>query len=494
MRAGGVRLTADIIEPGRPTFHTFIEVEEEYAKYLSVDRADYLLYLVFPIAIREGYDVVCEAPITEMLLHNIREILIPHFLIGDENAKPFDIYADTTDELSGGKAVGTAISCGVDSMFSVMMYTSSQYKTMNLTHLFVGSINAELWDFDEQTDDLFSWEEKHKYTFDRINSVAQMTGLPVVKMFTNVIWYVCRRDWNVYHHLYTHHYITMASVLALRHLWKIYYFASTFDFISKFERTNWLKTDPEHMTLMGLHILSLPDFQLFSSGVEFTREEKTKQLIDYEPARKNLHPCHKQGEKNCTDPWCSKCLRALSVLDHEDRLDDFSAVFDIERYKKNKRTYMWFFAQWRNDEFIEPCYKLMCEKYPEEMKKVTEDYENWRKPIPREIYDVLNFAHSVTVRMLGVDDLQGKLNKFFKERGISKLYCSGYSNFGNKIRSMIEQNIECVTYRTGKFNDCDGGLILTFDGAERTKIKKALGNSKPIYTIEEIEKSISEMK
>lgn len=36
---GTCRLTADIEEPGRPVFHAFIEVEQEYGKYFSVENA-----------------------------------------------------------------------------------------------------------------------------------------------------------------------------------------------------------------------------------------------------------------------------------------------------------------------------------------------------------------------------------------------------------------------------------------------------------------------
>lgn len=490
---GGVRLIADIIEPGKPVFRTFVEVENQYAKYLSNDRVDYLLLLVFTVAIREGYDVLCEAPVSEMLLHNIREILIPHYLIGDKNAKSFEIFAETVPDINEGIAVGTGMSCGVDSMFSLMKYTNSVYKSMNLTHLFVGSVNAELWDFDEKVDDLFSWEEKHKDAFDRIKTVSQMTGLPVVKMYTNVIWYVCKRDWTFYHHLFTHTYITLSAVLALRSMWRIFYFSSAWDLISKFNRTKWITRDPEDNTLMSLHVLSTSGFNLFSGGAECTREEKTRLLADYDIAKKVLHPCHKQGKMNCSDPWCGKCMRSFPVLDYYDKLDEMSEVFDIQRYKNNKSEYFWWLARYRDSETIAPAYELMVKKYPEEMKKITEQYDNWIKPIPRETYDILQFAYNVSMRLLGIDDLQGKLFRFFNERNISRLYCSGGSIFGNKIKSMIERNIECVTYQTGKFEECDAGLMLTFVGSERERIKNTLGDSKPIYTIEEIEKGISEM-
>lgn len=488
---GRVRLTADIIEPGKPIFHTFIEVEEEYAKYLSVDRADYLLYLVFPVAIREGYDVVCEAPVTEMLLHNIREILIPHFLIGDKNAKQFDIYTEVTSELIGGEAVGTGVSCGVDSTFNIMEYTDNRYPSMQLSHLFIASVNAELWDFDEQVDNLSTWEEKHKSAFDRYHKVSEMTGLPLVKVFTNIVWYVCKRDWGQYHHLWVHNYATMASVLSLRKLWKIYYFASTWDFISHFQKSNWLKTDPEDMALVQLHIFSLPDFKLFSGGVSTDRIEKTRRLADYDVARKTLHPCHKQGKINCSDPWCTKCARALFAFDYYDKLDEMTEVFDIKRYKDNKKTYFWYLAGMRHDEYMEPTYELIIKKYPEEMKIAVQNYDNWAKPIPRADFDILNNAYMFSLKLLTMEDPKGAINKFFKTKGVKRLYCSGTSNLGKVIVSLLDSDIDCITYQTGKCSECDAVYILTNKQSEINNLIKRLHTDRPVYTNKDIESFVS---
>lgn len=43
---------------------------------------------------------------------------------------------------------------------------------------------------------------------------------------------------------------------------------------------------------------------VYCSGVGVDRIEKTKALTRYPIACITLHPCHKSGKKNCTDPWC----------------------------------------------------------------------------------------------------------------------------------------------------------------------------------------------
>ena len=84
----------------------FAEVEEKYAMYLCTERADAFLYLVLPVALQEGYDIYSEAPVTEIFLHNINEILIPHLVMGDSRIHPIHIFAHTEDELIGGALSG----------------------------------------------------------------------------------------------------------------------------------------------------------------------------------------------------------------------------------------------------------------------------------------------------------------------------------------------------------------------------------------------------
>lgn len=474
---GTVRLAADIIEPGKPVFHSFVEVEKEYEQYLSIERADWLLYLAFPVAIREGYDIVCEAPVTEMFLHNINEILIPHFLIGDSNAKKFKIHADTTNEIIGGNAVGAPISCGVDSLHTIMKYTKNKYSNMLLSHLFVGSVNRELWDFDKENDNLYTWEEKHKETFNRIKQVTETTGLPLIKMLTNIVEYVC---WDKrYRHLFTHHWITISAVLSLRKLWKIFYFPSATDFVTAFEKTNWLKVDPEHMAVISMHVLALQDFHCYSGGASVNRIEKTRLLADFDLARKTLHPCSKQGKMNCSNPQCGKCTRALFALDYYDKLDEMKEVFDIQRYRDHKQTYFWHLASRKYREnydlFYKPLYEMMLEKYPEEVKKSAEEYEH---------------AYNVSLKLSALESPRTTVLNFFKEKGITKLYCSGSSKLGKTVMSIVENDIELVSHKTGRCSDCDAVYILSTMKADIDRTSVKLKTDKPIYTFLDIERYI----
>lgn len=369
---GTVKLNVDMEECGSVD-RVFYEVEEEYGRYLSDNRADFALYLAVPVAIREGYDIVCNTPVTEILLHNIVEVLIPTLQLGDSGVKDIKIYAPTSTEPIGGNAVGTGISCGVDSMYTVQKYENPDCESMKLTHLFLGSLNSELWGMVDD-DNVVTWGMKFDDSIKRCQSVADDLGVPLIKMFTNAVKWACKERTVWSKHLFMHHYITMSAVLALRKLWSVYYFSSAYEY-SHFNLKNNLTLDTADHELLSMHVLGLRDFTCYSAGQEKNRIEKTLALSEYDLARKYLHPCNCKGPVNCSRPNCSsyKCLRALMTYDYYDKLDAMSIVFDVERYRKNRREYIWWLQRNRNDSFLKDLYKLISSKYPDEVNSIDDE-------------------------------------------------------------------------------------------------------------------------
>ena len=376
-------------------------------------------------------------------------------------------------EKLGGVGVGTAISCGVDSLYTVKKYVETPYQSQKLTHLFITSANAELWDTIDG--DLHKWENDHAEAFERFYRVSDELDLPLVKVYTNFTWYILNRDWKKYHHLYTHHYITMALVLILRKLWKIYYFSSTVDF-TYFDLTNNSVKDTDKHELLSMHVLGLNDFTCYSGGAEATRIQKTLALTDFSVAKETLHPCHKQGKINCSEPTCGKCLRALLTLDYYDKLDTMKNVFDIDRYKKDRIHYLWRLAAGHNDEFLVDLYNMMSEKYPDLMEKAQKNYEWYVKPVPAAEHRTLQKAYTMISDLLLLDSPKKRVKQYFVEKNVHKLYCSGSSNIGNKIAKWLEEDMDLINYKSGKFEDCDMALILSTNDSEilslRTKLKK----------------------
>ena len=86
-------------------------------------------------------------------------------------------------------------------------------------------------------------------------------------------------------------------------------------------------------------LISTERIEFVSDGCQYTREEKTERICEWNIARKYLNVCVKPGEsiENCSR--CHKCMRTLLVLEAMGRLNDFNEVFDIPTYHKYKNYY-----------------------------------------------------------------------------------------------------------------------------------------------------------
>ncbi len=477
----------------------FVEVEKEYKDYLCVERSDAFVFLVLPIAIREGYDICCEAPVTEMFLHNLQTILLPALIKGDPRAKNIKINApkeNTPLQVKG--AVGASVTCGVDSTYTIMEYTNGNYSSMQLTHLVVASVSSDLWDFDEN-DNLKSWEEKHSLRFERYNTISEYTKLPIVKIFTNFAPFIIKRKKinKMYTHVHVHTFITIGTILTLKKLFGTYIYSSGYDY-SNFSLNDNLTTDPADYELLLMHILSNPDFMCFSGGATVNRIDKTIALTEYPLARKTLHPCFKNGKINCSLPNCSKCMRGLFTLDYYDKLDEMSEVFDIEKYRKNRPQYLISLIKSKKSPNFALLYDMFEKKYPEDMKYAQEKLEKDSDMVSREEYDVLLRAYDTLLLLLSKEVPKNTIVNYFKNKGIKKLYYAGDSRFGRKIVELLSEDIEIISFKTGNINTCDAVFIGSTSDKVIAKMKeeilKKINSEKDIYTIVDIRKVLSNIE
>ena len=109
---GHSTLSTDIEIDGTKT-NVYLTVEPQYGKFFSPERADYALIGLLAYAMRHGHDIICDVPVTEELLYNIREILLPtlvrsdsrgyHTKIQADIAPPLDKFPVANYKLGGGR-------------------------------------------------------------------------------------------------------------------------------------------------------------------------------------------------------------------------------------------------------------------------------------------------------------------------------------------------------------------------------------------------------
>lgn len=323
------------------------EVDSGYGDYLCHERGNALLLGVLSYAMRNNCDIVSEAPIDEQLLYQIRTYLIPAVVGGSRNLTAPEISAPMASELlPNAGAVGTGISCGVDSLHAVMNYANPAYSKMKLTHLILNNVGA-FWRGKE--DRQYDWQSAHAKRF------CEANGFKLILSDSNLAD-VVPQD-----HLLTNTYSSCFCIYALQKLWNVYYYASVGHDFSHFTLKNNDQYDSAYYDLLTLDCFSIRTLKIYSEGGAVTRFEKMKKLIAYPPSYDFLHVCTSDVGDNCGH--CGKCLRTLTMLDALKSLDLYSKSFNLNDYYNNRKSALiWLCRQHidgNGDKMTEPSYEML---------------------------------------------------------------------------------------------------------------------------------------
>ena len=348
------RLNSEIVIDNRRRT-LWCEVSALYAQYILVERADACLSVLLPFAMRTKKDIVCELPVTEQFLHNLTEILIPQLCEHDARLHAVNIQArGESRALLRGNAVATGMSCGVDSLYTANLYLQSQFESMRLTHLYAGNY---LYGNDNAI---------HR----RAHMVAGELNLPLVTTATNI------NEELRLPHLYTHFFKTMFGVLAIRKMFRSYYYSSAED-ISHFNIKGSGTSDTAIFELLLLYCFSCWDFQIIPGGVKSERLEKTRAIAGWIVAHKFLNVClYPSDQINCGK--CAKCMRTLLMLDMIGSLDAFTAVFDIEEYRRTRLESFVYLAQEKNSIMLSQVYLHFMDTEPALVREAEKSLEKAR--------------------------------------------------------------------------------------------------------------------
>lgn len=302
----------------------WFQVESKYAKYLCWERSDAFVIGVLNFAMRNGHDIKCEAPIGEDLLYQIDTYLIDAL---SENSKQMyrtciDASVDSSVLPCAG-AVGTGISCGVDSFHAIACNVATKYNNHNITHLTFYNVGSH--GFGEKAKGLF------KERISRSRQFAKEYGFDFIEGDSNIM------DVIEHNHLLAHTYFSCFAVYALQKLYSIYFYASAGYKFTEFSLINNEKYDCCRYELLSLSVFSTHNLRIYSEGDNLSRVQKIKIVADYVPSYKYLNVCTSQ-DKNCN--LCEKCIRTLLELDMIGKLDMYSDVFDVAYYKMHKKYYL----------------------------------------------------------------------------------------------------------------------------------------------------------
>ena len=301
----------------------------EYKDYLCIDRSDAFIVAMLWYAMITGSDIEYVVPMSERMNFSIQEYLIPALCTQEKGYRRIRLIGPTTDiPYKSVHAVGTGMSCGVDSIYTLQEYSKlsipEKYRLTHLTYYNMGAIfhpnrsekkEYSLKEFYETTDRMS--EDK----CENARQVAELSKLPLVYVKSNL-------DSDYYRGAYGHTgvYRNCAMTLALQGLFSIYY-CSSGGWPGYFDLT--LTEGSEHYESLLCTCLSTESLSFILSDY-VSRMEKTESIADNPIAHEYLDVCF--CFNNCGK--CSKCLRTLVSLDLLDKVHLFRNTIDT-RYFEN---------------------------------------------------------------------------------------------------------------------------------------------------------------
>lgn len=307
-------------------YNMWFEVEEENVKYLCCEKADAFLVAILPYAIKHELDIEVEAKISAKLYYQLNTCLLP-LLCEYFKKRTIKINADTDNNiLNNENAVGTGISMGIDSLYSILKNSNLKTKEFNVTHLTFFNAGASGRFGGEKARNLYNIRKEQARRFSAEN------GLKFVCVDSNM------NEFLMMSHVATHTFRSVACVLALQKLFSKYYYASLG---KKFNATE-INEDPGYYDILLLQCLSNENLQFYSDGVGISRLEKVKELAKHSITYKWLNVCI-GGEKNCGH--CPKCIRTLLELESIGVLDKYKNVFNLKDFAKNRTKFLGYMIE-----------------------------------------------------------------------------------------------------------------------------------------------------
>lgn len=324
------------------------EAPEEYGRYLVWERCDAFVVLMLHTALKKGFDISSDVPMSSDLRHNLVEGLLPPLVKNGGHDISLDI--GIAPPLPAGNGAGTGLSCGVDSLHTIHKYMEYPAEDFRLTHLCINDVGA----FGNHLYWRIGEEKVRENSYARARKAAEEIGLPLIETRSNVA-HAMHLD-----HVFTHSFSSAFATMCMKKLWRRYYYASAgVDFVSDFTLKGWLDKKPATYEPLLLREISTPGLTFYSAGEIESRLDKMAEIADYGVARRHLYSCTWDLE-NCG--VCRKCIRNLTSLDALGKLQNFSEVFDLGHYEAHREYHLWKVYEGKDDWFFKEVYERLMER------------------------------------------------------------------------------------------------------------------------------------
>ncbi len=351
----------DVVDgPEREVKEVEFSVTPEYSEYLLTERCDAFVVLLLRMAVSKGFDIRSDVPVSNDLYYNLKEQFLPPFV--KNGGSPIRLLLKPAPSVGGGFAVGTGLSCGVDSMYSVKRHLDYPDEDFRITHLCINNVGA--------FNDIYRLEgadNVRKGLYARARKAAADMGLPLVETDSNVDEVLHQN------HYFSHSFTSAFAIMCLKKLWKYYFYASSgVDCVTGFSLKNHLSFPPSRYELLTTDCFSTSSLRIYIEAPTVSRFDKIVEISDFVYAQRYLTSCTTSFDNCCR---CDKCIRNMMTLDSIGRLDRFGEVYDIGLYERFKDRYMWYLYSKSDDPYFEPVFSRFESQQDEDFIRVGKVFE-----------------------------------------------------------------------------------------------------------------------
>lgn len=345
------RLECSFQIDNEPAKTIWVETTKEFSSYLTYERSDAFVLGILNWAMRNGHDIESETPMGEYLYYQLTRYLIPGLAWGSKRMHPTKIICPIdSSELPNAGFVGTGISCGVDSLYSICTNNSDELPLHKVTHLTFFNVGSH--GQGEKAKKIF------KERLEQARDFCEKNDYPLVIVDSNF------HDVFPQNHFLSATYSAAFAIYSMQKMWRLYYMASAGNDLNTCDIIDNDRHCAEDYELFSLPLMSSDQLRIESSGMGVTRQQKIEEIIKYEPSYTSLNVCTLDSH-NCTYR-CEKCIRTVIGLDVAGALDKYSPVFDVEHYRKHPAIYHEVFLSKLYDGWI-----LHRELYPHIKNKIS---------------------------------------------------------------------------------------------------------------------------
>ncbi|MCL2819367.1 MAG: hypothetical protein FWD38_00825 [Oscillospiraceae bacterium] len=306
----------------------WFEVDDEFGEFFTSERIDAYVLSLLPWAMmkakktKQSIILKSEYPISEKLWHQLTNYYIPILSRSISYYAPIVIETEKVkNTLTLGKGVGSSVSCGLDSNFTIQKYKDDPLETFRLTH-------AVYFDWGLYGDGIGSNDEK--VISEKAQHITEESGLKFVKITSNIV----KEFYGIAQGPVVPAILT-GGILSLQKLFSVFHYSSANPawefFMDEIQACSY--------DLLNMDCFSTENTTFYLSGMEVLRLDKAAFVADNKIVQENLLVClSSTNAKNCN--VCANCSHTMVEFDVLDKLDLFNKVFDVEAFRKNP-SYHW---------------------------------------------------------------------------------------------------------------------------------------------------------